>query len=269
MRPLHLARLAALAGLVASLAGCGSALKTAAPTQDLTTLDATEAQDVAQQVAVGMVTGMDVPVNLSTVTPWARSARTPKFVAQPTALDTTIVGDGVIWQVSAHLYDALGNEQDTYDPLTSYRMTVASWVHGDWADGAVSASVGSRSLLEMRGLGVADVFVDTDGSRSDTVSCSFVTDSLGRHYRSVCAGTLRNVIREKPFAQNPYPTSGTVTWSVQVDKLATQGSATAEEHWNASAVVTFNGSRYVPLVVNGMWSFTLDLETGVVVPATT
>lgn len=262
MRPLHLARIATLAAAVALSAGCGAALKSTAP--DVTPLDATQAYDVAQQVALSMVNASDAPVTVSAVQAWARVARPPKSLAQPTGMDTTIVGENYVWQVSANLYDADGNEQQEFDPLTSYRLRVASWVHGTWSDQQFSATIGSRGLLDMRGLSDGYEAITTSGSRSDSLDCSFVSDSTSRTYRSVCTGTLGNVVRSKPLAQNPYPLSGTVRWLAQIDRLATQGTGSAEVHWTASALVTFNGTRYVPLVINGVHEFVLDLETGAV-----
>lgn len=261
MRVLRFASFAAFALL---LAGCGAARKSTAP--ELTPLNGQQAQIVAQQVALSMVTVSDVPVTFGSMQPWARSARPPKFSVQPTSLDTTIVEGDDIWQFSAHLYDEAGNEQADYDDATTYRLTASSWVHGTWSDENAEATIGSRGLLDMRGLGAPWSEVTTNGSRSDSLECSFASDTSSTHYRSICTGTLNNVVRAKPFAQNPYPTSGTVRWAVAADLYATQGSGSAEAHWNASVVVTFDGSRYAQVLVNSTHRFTLDLETGEVTP---
>lgn len=261
MRALRFALPAVLAVL---LAGCGAAQKSSAP--ELTPLNSTQAQLVAQQVSIGMLAVSDAPIQFESMQPWARAARPPKFSAQPTSIDTTIVEGDDVWQFSAHLYDEAGNEQADFDPATTYRLSASSWVHGTWNDANATATIGSRGLLDMRGLGTPWSDVTTNGSRSDTLDCTFASDTTSRHYRSVCTGTLSNVVRAKPFAQNPYPTSGRVSWSVSADLFATQGSGSAEAHWNAAVVVTFDGSRYARVVVNGTHTYTLDLETGLVTP---
>ncbi len=262
MRPMHLARFAAAVALLAALTGCGSSRLNSPST---TPLNASQAYEVAQQLSLTMMLGSNVPVVMSTTQPWSR-AEAPLRAAQPAMLDTTISGDGIVWQVSAHVYDAAGNEQAVPDSVTTYRMNASSWLHGAWSDPVGSVMLGSRSLLDMRGLGSTWDSTSTNGSRSDSLELSVVTDTLSAHYRSLCTGTLVDVIRNKPFASHPYPASGSIQWSVSVDKDFTSGSGSKHVHWQATATAHFDGTHLARLVVNGVHTFLVDLDTGEVTP---
>lgn len=264
MRPLHVARLAALGVAVALAAGCGSAAKMTAPA--VTDLNSSQALQVAQQVSLSMMIGNDVPVSLSTTQPWSRAVAAPLRMARPTTLDTTITGDGVTWQISAHAYDVDGNEQTEPDPLTVYRLSLASWLHGAWSDSTGNAHIGSRSTLDLRGVGARWDSTSTNGSRSDTLQYALAADSVSASYRSLGSASLVNVIRQKPLDANPYPLSGAVNWQLQIDASRVSPTHSEEQHWIATAVVTFDGTHLARLVINGTHVFTLDLDTGEVTP---
>lgn len=263
MRTMHLARSAAAAVLLAALAGCGASTLNSPP---VTTLNSSQAYEMARQLSLTMMLGSSVPMGMSTTQPWSRSVAAPLRAARPALLDTTITGDGIVWQVSAHAYDAAGNEQAIPDSVTTYRVNLASWLHGAWSDPLGNVTLGSRSLLDVRGLGTTWDSTSTNGSRSDSLEMSVATDTLNAHYRSLCTGTLVDVIRDKPFAMHPYPASGAIHWSVSLDKDVTSGSGSEHVHWQATATVRFDGTHVARLVVNGVHTFLVDLDTGEVTP---
>ncbi len=264
MRPLHVARSAAALALIAALTGCGAARKTTAT--DVTPLDANQAYEVAQQVSLSMMLGSNVPMSMSTTQPWSRVTGARLRAAMPAMFDTTVTGDGITWQVSAHAYDADGVEQAEPDPMTTYRMTASSWLHGAWADEPGEVTLGSRSELDVRGVGSTWDSTATNGSRNDSLEVNFADDTLAVHWSSRCGGSIVNVIRNKPYDAHPYPASGAVNWSVDLDRSITSGSGSQSVHWIANATVTFDGTHLARLVVNGTHVFLLDLDTGDVTP---
>lgn len=263
MRSMHLARFAAAGVLLAALTGCGASRLNS---PQATPLTASQAYEVAQQLSLTMLLGSDVPLSMSTTQPWSRTVAAPLRAARPALLDTTLTGDGVVWEVSAHVYDAGGNEQLVPDSVTTYRMNLASWLHGAWSDEVGSVLLGSRSLLDVRGLGSSWDSLSTNGSRSDTLDMSVQTDTLSAHYRSLCSGTMEDVIRNKPLESHPYPASGSIRWSVSLDKEITSGTGSENVHWRATATVRFDGTHLARLVVNGVHTFLIDLDTGEVTP---
>lgn len=260
IRPFAL--LAALAACLA-LAGCSKD----SPTQPSATAQQ-DADDAAFLVGVSLA--HDVAGDPATQgAPGATSAPPLATGARGATADTTFTAGFVTWTLGRTFYNAVGAEQPDYNPLTTTRMDVTARGVGNVATATDTASFGSAALLQLRGLAAAQDTLVSDGARHDTLLTSFWAPvRQARVYTYVeGAEALANVRQLKPIDQNPWPLSGTATWTLGVDRLATSDRGSVQRHYACTVVVTFNGTRWVTATVDGVFHYTLDLQTGQVVRA--
>lgn len=260
IRPLTL--LAALAACLA-LAGCSKN----SPTQPSATAQQ-DADDAAYMV--GLSLAQDVAGDPATQgAPGATSQPPLATHAQAATADTTFTAGFVTWTLGRTFYNAAGTEQGSYNPLTTTRMDATARGVGQVSTATDTASFGSAALLQVRGLAAAqDTFV-ADGARHDTLLTSFWAPVRQARVHTYVEGAeaLAAVRQLKPVDQNPWPLSGTATWTLAVDRLATSDRGSVQRHYASTVVVTFNGTRYVGVIVDGAFHYTLDLKTGQVVRA--
>ncbi len=87
-----------------------------------------------------------------------------------------------------------------------------------------------------------------NGTGSGEVSRSQHSDEHGdRSYDMSSSVVIADVVRNLPRDLNPWPMSGTITRSVTVTITTADGVVTRER----TAVLTFNGTQFVILLVNG------------------
>ncbi len=122
-------------------------------------------------------------------------------------------------------------------------------------DITISGLLGSNASIIVNGTGAAE--------RQRTV---FRSDSSGlsRSYEMQSSLVIANVVTAAIALPDAFPASGTVTRNYSVTKT---GALNGESVFTRNSVVTFNGTQFVLLVVNGK-EFTLDLVTGQVTPKT-
>ena len=106
----------------------------------------------------------------------------------------------------------------------------------------------------------------TNIARHDTLECSFTPRfRTGRvHTYVVSTGAWDDVVQLKPVNTNPWPISGTATWTLVIDRYATGDHGTVTKHFEATVVVTFNGTQSATVTVTGGYRYQLNLATGVV-----
>ena len=75
---------------------------------------------------------------------------------------------------------------------------------------------------------------------------------------------MSNVRTLKPVTSSSYPLSGTMIWTVSADRLRSNSRVDVEAHLTGIVVVTFNGTRYPDVTVNGTYHYRFDLKTGAV-----
>lgn len=260
LRPTSLV-LALAAGL--ALAGCGKD----SPTQPSATAQQ-DADDAA--FMVGLSLAQDVAGDPATQgAPGATSQPPLATRAQAATTDTTFTAGFVTWTLGRTFYNAAGTEQASYNPLTTTRMDVTARGTGHVATPSDTASFGSAAALTVRGLAAAQDTLVSDGARHDTLLTSFWAPVRQARVHTYVEGAeaLANVRQLKPVDQNPWPLSGTATWTLAVDRLATGDRGSVERHFASTVVVTFNGTRYVGVTVDGAFHYTLDLKTGQIVRA--
>jgi hypothetical protein len=185
------------------------------------------------------------------------------------AAETTFTVGAVTWHVVRAFYDAQGAPMADYDPVATTRMLTMADAHGSITMPRYSASFGHASSLDLRGLSVLQDTLWFNGVAHDTCQSAFASfdSTRTRHLYLESAATWTNVRWLKPVATYPWPLGGTVVWNIQADRLRSNDVADVEVHLSALVTVTFNGTRFVPVVVNGTWTYTLDLLTGTVVRA--
>jgi hypothetical protein len=183
--------------------------------------------------------------------------------ASPAAAETTVTNGNVTWNLSVRWFDASSNEQANYDPATTVRMQANSRGNGAVTGVNGSGTLHSAGTIDMMGVDQAATQVSTNATRNDTLSWTATGPSGSATGLTHSTGTLANVVEAKPVDQN-YPSSGTGTWDLDVNRQLQGDAGSISEHFVAHVVVTFNGTHLVPLVVNGTHHFLLDLDTGAV-----
>jgi predicted small lipoprotein YifL len=275
-------RLMAVVAIASSLTGCGkdSPMSPATVSQQ-------DADDSAQQVGFMMAQGgggspfvtartdpagsaavAGIPRSHIVVSPQEGEPDAGSTVSSVLgSTDTTFAVGNVTWTLSRTWFDASNNEQTSYDPMTTVRVSIGARGTGMIETPTDTASFGCAGNLDIAGISVLQNTLSTNGARHYTLQCSFTPRfRTGRiHTYEESAGTLANVMQTKPVTSNPWPTSGTATWSLKIDRLATGDRGSVTRHYDVTVIVTFNGTQNADVVVSGGWHYTLDLLTGRVV----
>jgi hypothetical protein len=160
--------------------------------------------------------------------------------------------------------DGAGAAQSAYSATTTaaanFKWTLAGEItKRNWSgsmtrnrDITLSGLLGTNAAVTVNGTG--------SGERQRTV---FLRDSAGpngltRTYDMQATLAIANVVTPAIRLPDAWPISGTVTRNYSLTRTdATNGVTTTTRN----SVVTFNGTQFVPLVVNGK-AFVLDLDTG-------
>jgi hypothetical protein len=267
-RPLSLP----LAALVLALAaaGCG---KNAASSGSSTTspnppLSAQAADDIALQFATTLSRQHGVPLSQVGTTSLAALARGEGSATalRRARVESIQTEGGLTWSVVVRFFDAAGNEQPIYNPATTARVVVHAKVRGTLASPEHHAFIGSDRMLDVAGLLPTETTLEIDGAANDTADAAFdaANGSASRHYHLVGAGALTDVRQLKDPAVNPYPLSGTARWAIIVDASSTDHNGTTDAHYDATVLVTFNGTRYPTIEVSEHFRYQMDLETGAI-----
>jgi len=261
-----------LASLVLAIAtsGCGKGAAPSAPTPSpgAAPMSQQAADDIASQFAITLSRQGGVPLTglgATSLTAMARGEVSPARLGPSGSLKTEDEGNFNL-SVSLTFYDAAGNVQPIYDPATTARVVARVKVRGTLTTAERHALIGSDRTLDVAGLLPAETTIEIDGSARDTADCAFnaIDGSASRHYRLVGAGDLTDIRKLKDESVNPYPLSGTARWAVTADATVTDASGTQEAHYEATVLVTFNGTQYPTIEVSEGFRYRMDLETGAI-----
>jgi hypothetical protein len=258
------ARAAALLLLLPLAAGCGN--KVTAPGAGF---DQQTADDIALQAATSLtVTGGDLELALITA-PLAAQAGARQASPARALWDTTIVWNGITYEASRTFYDALDNALPGWDPA-AVRLRWTSRAYGTFQGPRDTASVGHDAVLDIRGIELAQDTLTVDGVCRDTLQNRFRSlDGLRTRYFFWVGTTTVNAVDRLKNAgpTNDWPLSGTVTFTVSADRLRSNERTDVEAHFDATVVVTFNGTSTPDLVVNGTWHYRWNMLTGAITRA--
>ena len=252
---------AALLLLIPLVTGCGN--KVTAPGGGV---DQQAADDIAIQATTGLtVVGGDVEFAMTTI-PLAPQAGARQATPARALWDTTVTWNGITYQASRTFYDAAGGTLPDYGPL-AVRMRWTSRAYGTYQGPRDTASVGHDALLDVRGIQAGQDTIRFDGTCRDTLQNTFRSlDGLRVRYFFWTSSTVVDAVRilKSTLPAGGWPLSGTVTYTVSADRLRSNDRADVEAHFDATVVVTFNGTNQPEIVVNGVWRYRWNMVTGAV-----
>ncbi|HSJ65033.1 MAG TPA: hypothetical protein VK922_14170 [Gemmatimonadaceae bacterium] len=159
---------------------------------------------------------------------------------------------------SYRLFDEAGSPQSAYDPVTTASATFTSAMSGSATHDAFSATFTRQRTFTVSGLEGDETTHTWNGTGTATHSRTHHGDgSLTRSYAMTSSTTVTSVVL--PFPQSPgsWPLSGTIVRQVSF----TRDGAGPGRAGTRTVTVTFNGTQFVPMMVNQR-AFTLDLATG-------
>ena len=248
--------------LAVAVAGCGTS-NPSAPMMNAVAQQ--NADDATQQVAMTMAQGNGGAPPAAT-TPAVGAAAMGRVAPsmQAAVAETTFTTGHVTWTLTRTWFDAGNVEMLSFNPVTTVRMFATSRGVGTIETPSDTASIGTAGTLDVRGISVAQDTLVTNASRSDTVQAVFTPPLRGGRVHLYTEGTgawseVRNV---KPVNANPWPLSGTATWTLHVSRLRSSSRGDVSSTFDETVVVTFNGTRYPDVSVTGGFHYTIDLMTG-------
>jgi len=236
-----------------------------------TTPNAPRSSQVSRQAAddiavyFGATLSQDgVPLSRVGATNLQTIARGGAFALAPSKLHRLTDEVGFSWSFTVTFFDAAGAEQATYDPGTTARMGVVARARGRVSTAEQQASIGIHRALEVNGLLPTEATLEIDGSSADTADCAFEAGdgSASREYHLLSSGALTDVRQSKDEINFPYPLSGTARWEVAIDARVEDAEGTRTAHYDATVLVTFNGTRFPTIEVDEHYTYTVDLDTG-------
>ena len=227
------------------------------------------ADDLALQTVTSMtVVGGDVQVALGG-TPSAPAAGARRVSPARAVWDTSFTMNGITYEASRTFYDALDNPLPGFGPL-AVRLRWTGRAYGTYQGPRDTASVGHDALLDIRGIQATQDTVKLDGVCHDTLQTSFRSlDNLRHRYFFWTSSMAVDAVRllKSTLSLGNWPIDGTVTCVVSADRLRSNSRTDVEAHFDATVVVTFNGTSQPDIVVNGTYRYRWNLQTGQVTRA--
>lgn len=172
-----------------------------------------------------------------------------------------IARDGLTLQRSFALFDTNGDPMSAYDAILTASANVKATVTGIHVALAGEDTVDRQRDVTVSGLAGAETSRTWNGTGSrDDGGYRQDTDRL-RTYHTTDAVTWTNVVVNLPRLTNPWPISGTITRQIQGTGSVMRNGTTRTFTIQRTVTITFNGTRYVPMLV-GTTPYVLDLLTG-------
>lgn len=158
-------------------------------------------------------------------------------------------------------YDAAGATQASFDAATTARIVHTVDVTGSVQRGeGYTATVERHRVLTVTPKAIGDWSErHWNGTGTEDVHAEHQGDRVSRSYTLTSSTTVSDVVFRMPRVANPWPLSGTVSHTVHA-VLTREGLRNVTKTVDRDVLVTFNGTKLVPVTVNGH-SFTLNLET--------
>jgi hypothetical protein len=163
-------------------------------------------------------------------------------------------------------FTSAGVEQTVPDGATD-SVVVGSRAFG--TDSTSSAryrvTVGHAGQLRVGGLLVTRPIATLEGAWADTLDARFTAlrQAVTRTFYARVL-TVANGVQVPKSSGNGYPSAGTIVWTIHAQRTRNGDLGDVEKTLDAVVTLTFHGTRFPVLTVNGTWSYTLDLETGAV-----
>ena len=249
-----------LAAIVIALGGCGKS-------SDVTGVGAAAQQaadDIAVQIGAsasadngGMMTEIE---GTRSAVPMALQ---PASIEGVTAADTTFARGPFTITLERIFFDIDDNALQPWDP-SAVRAVIHSWLRGAVTGVRYQATAGRTGTLNVNGLAAAVDTLVFDGTATDTTDARYASldGSRTADVHVLSTRVLAGVRALKNRGVNPWPLGGTATWNLSVDKYANTPRGGLEAHVDAVVVVTFDGTPYADVTVNGRYRYRLNLQTG-------
>jgi hypothetical protein len=172
-----------------------------------------------------------------------------------------VVKDGLTLSRSAAFADATGAAMSHYSDTLTASANFQLGVAGVHTTIAGADSISRQRNMTATGLAGHETTRTWNGTGTRTDG-GYALDTLKtRSYHTQDATTFANIVVKLPRGQNPWPLSGTITRQVNGSASVAKDGVTRTFTVAKTVVVTFNGTRLVPMTIGGV-AFTLDLLTG-------
>jgi len=149
---------------------------------------------------------------------------------------------------TVQFFDAAGAEQPAYDELTTESIYLTMEMEREIVRDGWSASVSRTREMTVSGLEGDETTRTVNGTGWEEITRSRHSDERGLRTREITGTrTFTDVVHAVPYADNPWPLSGTITRSMTVTVTTEQGTRTHTRE----VVITFNGTQYPEMTVNG------------------
>jgi hypothetical protein len=154
-------------------------------------------------------------------------------------------------------YDANDAEQLAYDRLETASIHMVFDLEGTRTRGNMTVTIDRARDMWWTGLLGEETERTWNGTGSAAVNRVATSADGGQRTYDISSTTLiEHVVIAVPRV-GTWPLSGTIAKTVQVEVVNGLGDQTTRQR---TVVVTFNGTQFVPVVINGE-TFTLDLAT--------
>jgi uncharacterized protein YcfL len=184
-----------------------------------------------------------------------------------TTADTTWTQGNLTYRLTRRWFDESGVEQ-ALPTATTDSIHVTTRVTGSDSTARWVGTIGHSGQLGVGALSPARPTLWIDGSRADTLDVRFTTvgGSATRWFDARTLTTVEDVRWTKPAdsSTTTYPSAGTITMGIAARRFTDASHATVERTFDATVVVTFNGTRFAHATINGTFHYLIDLETGAV-----
>lgn len=146
-------------------------------------------------------------------------------------------------------FDAEGVEQAAYDALTTDSIHTLLTVAGTVSRDGFEWSMERSRDMSVTGLAGEETERTWNGTGSDDRSRARVVDpDQTRTYDLTGTLLVENVVRGVPRIEHPWPLSGTITRNLTIEIV---NGPDGDETITRTVIVTFNGTQYVTMTVNG------------------
>ena len=156
-------------------------------------------------------------------------------------------------------FDGNGLEQEVFDPITTASVHVVVTIEKEKSRDNFSASIKRYRDMWVTGLEGEEETRTWNGDGSGERHKARVSDEFGERLRDVKSTSLiEDVVRSVDRKAHPWPLSGTITRNIQV--TITNGR-NGDQSRERTVVITFDGTQFATLTVNGEASHEVDLAT--------
>lgn len=175
--------------------------------------------------------------------------------------------DSDVWSSGDHslsitreitFYDADGNVQDGYDPDSTEAINFYFLLEGERSNDFMSGSVSRERDFTVSGLLGTETQRIWNGVGAAEMSRMRASDTHGqRTYDMSSTTTVDSVVISVP-RDDTWPLSGTITREVHVEVVNGLGDTRTRDR---TVVITFDGTQFATLTINGETTCQLDLAT--------